>query len=83
MGPQHPPGALGELQQSEATASGTAGILHDPPEAFDGVAVGPPMGREEMKAKCIVGVGERGVALGGPVAPAALDDHHDLWAGFA
>ena len=42
---QHPPGALVELQQIGKTASGADGVLHDPPEAFDGVEVVPTMGR--------------------------------------
>jgi hypothetical protein len=42
---QHPPGALVELQQIGKTASGADGVLHDAPEAFDGVEVVPTMGR--------------------------------------
>ena len=45
MCPQHPPGALVELQQIGQTASGADGVLHHPPEAFDGVEVVPTMGR--------------------------------------
>ena len=45
MGHQHPPGALVELRQIGKTASGADGVLHDPPEAFDGVEVVPTMGR--------------------------------------
>ncbi len=80
---QHPPGALGELQQIGTTASGADGVLHDPPEAFDGVEGVPTMGREAMEAKLLVVVGESGVELVRPVDPAALDDHHDLCAGCA
>ena len=77
------PGALRELPQIGKTASGPDRVLHDPPEAFDGVEVGPTRGREEMEAKLrMVGV-ESGVELVRPVAPAALDDQHDLLAGFA
>ena len=36
-----------------------------------------------MEAKLLVVVGERGVELVRPVDPAAIDDHHDLFAGFA
>jgi hypothetical protein len=39
MGHQHPPGALVELQQIGETASGSDGVLHDPPEAFDVMVV--------------------------------------------
>jgi len=42
---QHPPGALVELQQIGETASGTDGVLHDPPEAFDGIEVVATMSR--------------------------------------
>jgi hypothetical protein len=36
-----------------------------------------------MEAKLLVVVVERGVELVRPVDPAAIDDHHDLFAGFA
>ena len=45
MGPEHVACALVELQQIGKTASGADGVLHDPPEAFDGVEVVPTMGR--------------------------------------
>ena len=45
MGHQHPPSTLVELQQIGKTASGPDGVLHDPPEAFDGVEVVPTMDR--------------------------------------
>ena len=41
------------------------------------------MGREDMAAKRIGGVVERGVALVRPVAPAASNDQHDLFARLA
>ena len=44
MGPEHVACALVELQQIGKTASGADGVLHDPPEAFDGVEVVPTMG---------------------------------------
>ena len=43
MGPEHVACALVELQQIGKTASGADGVLHDPPEAFDGVEVVPTM----------------------------------------
>jgi hypothetical protein len=81
--PQHPPGALGERQQSGTPASGTAGVLQDPPAAFAGVEVGPTMGREDRAATRLGGGGAWGVELGRPVAPAASADPPALWAGFA
>ena len=81
--PSTPAGALVELQQIGKTASGADGVLHDPPEAFDGVEVVPTMGREEMEAQLIVVVVESGIELVRPVDPAAIDDHHHLFAGFA
>ena len=80
---QHPPSALVELPQIGKTASGPDGVLHDPPEAFDGVEVMPTMSREAMEAKRIAVVVERCVELVRPVAPAAIDDQHDFFAGFA
>ena len=41
---QHPTGALVELRQIGKTSSGTDGVLHHPPETFDGVEVVPTMG---------------------------------------
>src|SRR5262245_57820695 len=43
MGPEHVACALVELQQIGKTASGADGVLHHPPEAFDGVEVVPTM----------------------------------------
>ena len=83
MSPEHVACALVELQQIGKTASGADGVLHDPPEAFDGVEVVPTMGGEEMEAQLLMVVVERGVELVRPVDPAAIDDHHDLFAGFA
>jgi hypothetical protein len=37
-------GALVELKEIGKTASGAAGVLHAPPEAFAGIEVGPTMG---------------------------------------
>ena len=80
---QPSPSALRELQQIGKTASGPEGVLHDPPEAFNGMEVVPTMGREEMEAKLIVVMVESCVELVRPVDPAAIDDHHDLFTGFA
>ena len=41
---EHLAGALVELMQISKTSSGPDGILHHPPEAFDGVEVVPTMG---------------------------------------
>ena len=75
--------ALVELMQIGKTPSGSDRILHHPPEAFNGVEVVPTMGRQEMEAKLIVVVVESRVELVRSVDPAAIDDHHDLFAGFA
>src|SRR4030095_1281472 len=65
------------------TASGADGILHHPPEAFDRIEVMPTVGREEMEAQLAVIVVEGRIELVRPVDPTAIDDHHDLFVGFA
>jgi hypothetical protein len=75
--------ALVELMQIGKTPSGSDRILHHPPEAFNGVEVMATMGWEEMEAKLIVVVVESGVELVRPMDAAAIDDHHNLFAGFA
>src|SRR2546430_17541091 len=79
---QHPTGALVELLQIGKTSSGTDGVLHHPPETFDGVEVVPTMGGEEMEAKLLAVVVEGRVELMCPMDPAAIDDHHHLFASF-
>src|SRR4029453_13703057 len=76
-------GAPVELMQIRQTASSADGVLHHPPEPFNGIRVGPTMGREKMEAKLVVVVLKGRVELGGAMDPAAIDDHHDLFAGGA
>jgi hypothetical protein len=83
MGHEHVSRALVELMQIRKTPSGTDRVLHHAPEAFDRVEVVPTMGREEMEAKLAVVVVEGRVELVRPMDPAAIDDHHDLFASFA
>ena len=83
MGHEHVSRALGELRQSRQTPSGTERVLHHAPEAFEGIAVRPTMGREAMAAQRSVGVVECRVELVRPRDPAAIDDHHALLAGCA
>ena len=65
------------------TSSGADGVLHHPPEAVNGVEVVPTMGREAMEAQLALIVVEGCVELMRPMEPAAIDDHHDLFASFA
>jgi hypothetical protein len=65
------------------TSSGADGVLHHPPEAFDGVEMVTTMGGEAMEAKRSVVVIECRVELVRPMDTAAIDDHHDVFAGFA
>src|SRR5215217_6930239 len=64
------------------TSSSPYRVLHDTPEAFDGIEVMATMGREEMEAKLATVVVECRVELVRPMDTAAIDDHHDLFAGF-
>ena len=79
---KHLAGALVELRKSTKTASGADGVLHHPPEAFDGIEVVATMGGQKMEAKLIMIVVEGRVELVRPVDPAPIDDHHHLFLGF-
>src|SRR5207244_11730150 len=65
---QHLAGALVELRKITKTASGADGVLHHPPEAFDGIEVVPTMGGQNMEAKLVMIVVEGRVQLI-PTAP--------------
>src|SRR5215510_6941081 len=65
------------------TPSGADGVLHHPPEAFNGVEVVPTMGGQKMEPHLVVVVSECRVELGRPMDSTAIDDHDDLFAGFA
>ena len=58
MRPEHLAGALRELRKLAQTSPGADGILHYPPEAFDGVEVMSAVGWQEMEAKRAVVVVE-------------------------
>ena len=79
---KHLAGALVELRKIAKTASGADGVLHHPPEAFDGIEVVPTMGRQKMEAKLVMIMVEGRVELMRPVDPAPIDDHHHLFPGF-
>jgi hypothetical protein len=79
---EHLAGALVELRQIGKASSSADGVLHHPPEAFDGIEVMATMGRQEMEAKLILIVGEGRVKLMRPMNATAVDDHDDLFASF-
>jgi hypothetical protein len=79
---KHLAGALVELRQIAKTASGADGVLHHPPEAFDGIEVVATMGGQKMEAKLVMRVLKRRVELVCPVDPAPIDDHHHRFLGF-
>ena len=83
MGHEYLAGAVVELMQSRKTSPGADRVLHDAPEAFNGIEVMATMGREEMEAKRAVVVLKGRVELVGPMNPTAIDDHHDLFAELA
>src|SRR5262245_11616585 len=58
-------------------------ILHDAPEAFDGIEMVPTAGRQEMQPKLFVPVGQRRRELFRPVDATAVGDHDDLFARVA
>jgi hypothetical protein len=82
MGHESLAGALGELMQRRKTSSGAERVLHDAPEAFKGIEVMATMGREDMEAHLAVVVRKGRVELVGLMDAAAIDDHHDLFAGL-
>src|SRR5215831_8151807 len=65
------------------TPSRSNAVLHHAPEAFNGIEVVPTMGGEKMEASLSIIVVEGGVELVGPMDPAAIDDHHDVFTRFA
>src|SRR4029453_18241435 len=79
---KHLPCALVELLQIAQTPSGADGVLHHPPEAFDGVEVMAAVGRQAREASRAVIVVEGGVELVRPMDPAAINDQHDLFPRF-
>ena len=80
---EHLAGALVELSESAKTSSRPKRILPRAPEAFERVAVMSTGCREQMALKATCVVGQRGGECRRPMAPAAIDDQHDLFAGMA
>ena len=83
MGHEYVSCALVELMQSRKTPSSADRVLHHPPEAFDRIQVMATMSRQEMEAQLALRVVEGRVQLMRPMDPAAIDDHHDLFADCA
>jgi hypothetical protein len=73
---------LVELLKMAKTSSGSDGVLHHPPEAFDGVEVMAAVGRQEMEAQLAMIVVEGCVEFVRPMNAAAINDHHDLFLSF-
>jgi hypothetical protein len=80
---EHLAGSPVEMLEGTETASRSNDVLHHPPEAFDRVEVVATMSRQEMQAQLAVVVLEGRVELVRSMNPAAIDDHHDVFAGFA
>jgi hypothetical protein len=54
---KHAARAVVELMQIGKTPSGADGVLHHPPEAFNGIQMVTTVGREQMQPKLFVPVG--------------------------
>jgi hypothetical protein len=80
---EHVAGTLVERREIAPTSSRANGVLHHPPEAFDRVEVMSAVGWQEMEAQLLMRVVEGRVERMRPMDPAAIDDHHHLFAGFA
>ena len=83
MRPEHLAGALIELRKLAKTSPGADCILHHPPEAFDGVEVMSAVGWQAMEAQRAVVVVEGRVELVRPMDAAPINNHHNVFAGFA
>ena len=80
---KHLAGSPVELLEGTETAPRSNDVLHHPPEAFDRIEVVATMGRQEMPAQLAVVVVECRVELVRSMNPATINDHHDVFAGFA
>ena len=80
---EHVAGSPVELLEGTETAPRSNRVLHHPPKAFDRVEVVATMGRQEMQAQLAGVVVEGRVELVRSMHPAAVNDHHDVCAGFA
>jgi hypothetical protein len=65
------------------TASRAYGLLPHPLTAFDGLEVVPTVSGEAREAHLVLRVGEGRSELVRPLAPAAIDNHHDVLARLA
>ena len=83
MGREYLARAVVELMPIRKPSSGPDRVLHHAPKAFDGVEVVPTRGREEMEVTRAMVVVESRVELVRPRDPVAIDDHDDVFAGFA
>ena len=75
--------ALGEQRPIDTPAASDAGVLHDPPQAFERMQGVPTMGGEAMEAKRIMRVGEGRLAFLRPMDPAPIDHQDHLFPGVA
>jgi hypothetical protein len=75
--------AWGAQREIGTAPSRSHAVLQHAPEAFNGIEVGPTMGREKMAPSLAIVVVKSCIECVGPRDPAALHDHHDVWAGFA
>ena len=71
-----------ELLEVAQAASCAHRVLPHPPKAFDGLEMGATMGREDVEAKCALGVVEGRITLRRSMEPAPLDNPPHLLLGF-
>jgi len=82
VGQEHSAGARVELLESTTPSPGADGVLHHPPEAFEGVEVRSAVGRQALHATLIMSMVAGRVELRRPGDPTAIDDPHHLLVGF-
>src|SRR5262249_60433444 len=78
MSHEYAPRALVELLQVGKTPSSTNPVLQDAPEAFNRIEAVTAVGREQIKPKLFVPVGQRRRELFRPVDTTAVGDHDDF-----
>src|SRR5262249_45042871 len=80
---EHAARALVKLMEIGKASSGTDPVFHHAPEAFNRIEVVTAPGWQDIQAKLLVPVRQRGRQLVCPVDATAVNDHHDLFPGMA
>jgi hypothetical protein len=80
---KHLAGSPVELMEGAETAPRSNRVLHHPPEAFNRIEVMAAVGGQEMELQLSRLMCQCGGKFFCPMDATAIDDHHDLFIGFA